>query len=209
MSGIQLKNLRPAVDFGVSAFPMTGETACGDLHLVKMVGTSAMVAAVDGGGHGEEAARAARIAITTIENHALADVSALVELCHAALRRTRGAVMSLALFDGCRNTMTWLGIGNVEGVLFRTHPGEHRRRETLFLRGGMIGCNLPALRPASLPVGRGDLLILTTDGIRTPFDGRFALSGSPQGMAERICSLYGKPTDDGLALVVQYLGCAP
>jgi len=209
VNDILLGNLRPAVEFGVSAFPMTGERTCGDLHVVKIAGACATVAAVDGGGHGEAAAHAAKIAVTTIENNALTDVSSLVQLCHVALRRTRGAVMSLAAFDGRRNTMTWVGVGNVEGVLFRAQHGVRLRREALFLRGGMIGCSLPVLRPASLPVSRGDVLILTTDGISTPFDGRLKLSDPPQRMAEQICSLYGKATDDGLALVIQYLGCEP
>ena len=33
--------------------------------------------------------------------------------------RTRGVVLSIALFNAENNTMTWLGVGNVDGLLLR------------------------------------------------------------------------------------------
>src|SRR2546430_400954 len=53
----------PVIDWGVAALALAGETESGDLHLVKRVGRGTLVAAVDGLGHGAEAAAAARAAV--------------------------------------------------------------------------------------------------------------------------------------------------
>ena len=46
----------------------------------------------------------------------------LLEQCHRALARTRGVVMSVASVRARELTVTWLGVGNVEGVLARSDP---------------------------------------------------------------------------------------
>ncbi len=207
MSGILPRDARPIIEFGVSSFAIPGEVESGDRHAIKTWGACAMAAVVDGAGHGEEAARAAKKAIGIIETHAEGSVAATVRSCHHALRGTRGAVMSLARFDADRNTMTWLGVGNVHGVILRAHP-QTPSRDVMLLYGGLVGHNLPFLRVETLPVAPGDLLILATDGIRVPFDEGFTLHDPPQRIAEWICSQFGKTIDDGLALVIRYLGRA-
>ena len=62
--------------------------------------------------------------------------------------------------------MTWLGVGNVEGVLIRADTRATPAAESVLLRGGVVGYQLPALQASVVPVSRGDLLILATDGIR-------------------------------------------
>ncbi len=195
------------VEYGVSTFTMTGQTECGDLHVVQTQESSALVAAVDGAGHGKAAADAAGIAAATLESHAQDGLPALVKRCHTALRRTRGAVMSLAEFDGGQNRMTWLGVGNVEGVFLHGQYGPQVNRETLFLRNGLVGYSLPRLLPGSFPVSPGDVLIFATDGIRVPFDQGVSLFDPPQRIAEQIRAQHCKTNDDGLVLVVRYVGC--
>src|SRR2546422_9685878 len=94
-----------------------GQAESGDLHLVKPVGSGVLVAVVDGLGHGAEAATAAQAAVAALERHATESPVALVERCHRALKGTRGAVMSVALIGWPDRSMTWLGVGNVEGLL--------------------------------------------------------------------------------------------
>jgi serine phosphatase RsbU (regulator of sigma subunit) len=62
------------------------------------------------------------------------------------------------------------------------------------------------LRPATLPVRRGDVLILATDGIPGDFADPEDLSGTPKEIAERILEEQGKDTDDALVVVARYLG---
>src|SRR2546429_452128 len=63
---------------------------------------------------------------------------------------------------------------------------------------------------AILPVARGDVLILATDGVRNNFSiDPFAHGDSPQQLADRILAGWGTKTDDALVLVARYLGAAP
>src|SRR5690349_17718969 len=86
----------PALDWGVSWRALPGERESGDLHIVKTFATGILVGAVDGLGHGPEAAVAARAAVSVLEEHAEEPLIPLVKRCHEALRRTRGVVLSIA-----------------------------------------------------------------------------------------------------------------
>jgi phosphoserine phosphatase RsbX len=185
---------------------MVGQAASGDGHLVKPFPDGVLVAVVDGLGHGPEAAAAAALAVRTLESYAEQPVISLVERCHKTLRGTRGAVMSLASYSARESTMAWVGVGNVEGVLLR-RPGTLRAgRESLLLRGGLVGTQVPTLTAAVIPVKWGDILILASDGIRREFAGDVIVTDPPQKIADRILAEHGKTTDDALVLVSRYLG---
>ena len=66
----------------------------------------------------------------------------LMKLCHEALHTTRGAVLTLASFNGLDGTVTWLGVGNVDGVLLRADPKAMPVREYVLLHGGVVGLQL-------------------------------------------------------------------
>jgi serine/threonine protein phosphatase PrpC len=194
------------IDWGVAGFALAGEAESGDLHLVKPVPVGVLVAVVDGLGHGAEAAQAARAAVTTLDQHAPEPVLELVERCHQALGRTRGAVMSLAVLDHHTRTMTWLGIGNVEGVLLSADPANRAARASLVTRGGIVGRQLPPLRAATVPVFSGDTLLFASDGIKRGFADGLSVDAPPQQLANQILASHGKGTDDALVLVARYLG---
>lgn len=194
------------VDWAVATRALEGEHESGDLHVVAPFDGGALVAAIDGLGHGPEAAVAARGAADALERHAARPVTELLERCHESLRGTRGAVITLASFNGTGGTMCWAGVGNVEGTLLRAHPGDGRPRESVMLVGGVPGHQLPALRPYELGVSPGDTLILATDGIRGGYLDLVAASDPPQRIADHLLAEYGKGTDDALVLVARYLG---
>ena len=196
------------IDWGVATLTLPGERESGDLHLVKPVGGGVLVAVVDGLGHGAAAAAAARAAVATLNRHAQESVLPLLQRCHQALAGTRGAVVSVALFDRADGSMTWLGVGNVEGVLLYADAGERRGRERLVTRGGIVGSELPPLRAEVLDVAPGDTLVLATDGIQSGFADDLAVDAAPQQLADQILARSGKRTDDALVLVARYVGDA-
>src|SRR5260370_4662438 len=159
------------LEWGVATLTLAGESESGELHLVGEVGGGVLVAVVDGLGHGEEAAAAAKLAVTTLDRFAREPVASLVQRCHEALFGTRGVVMSVAFFDPDRDAMTWIGLGNVEGVLVHENWAERSSRTSLVTRGGIVGSkqDLPPVRPWVIPVQRRDLLVFATDGIRSGF----------------------------------------
>ena len=172
----------------------------GDQYLVSRTADGVLVAVVDGLGHGPEAAAVAKAAIGALDADPARALPARLAHCHECLRGTRGAVLSLAAFAPSR--LTWLGVGNVDGVLVRAGS---RAAEQLLVRSGVVGRRLPSLEVTRLTVARGDTLILATDGV----DGHFAEDAAAfraQWTAEHLLVKHGKGTDDALVMVVRYLG---
>lgn len=197
------------IEWGVATAALPGQAGSGDESLVKSFPNGVLVAAIDGLGHGEEAAAAARIAVSSLETYAHESVISLVRRCHTSLLGTRGVVMSLASFNARDENVTWVGVGNVEGLLLCADPGGRPRREVLLLRGGVVGGRLPPLQASLIPVVRGDTLIFATDGVRSGFPDGLVPGDPPQQMANRILARHGKGTDDALVLVARYLGPGP
>lgn len=200
------------LDVGVASTALDGPDACGDLHLVRHMNgahePAVLVAVVDGLGHGQEAAAAARIAIDTLDRHAGAPIPEMIRLCHAALVGSRGVVMSVAQFDVAHDTMTWVGLGNVAGVLV---PGDRVGRPpytTLVTRGGIVGTSLGPLpiRPWVIPIQPRDQLVLATDGVHSDFSDDISLHQGPQQTAARVLARHSKGSDDALVLIARYLG---
>jgi negative regulator of sigma-B (phosphoserine phosphatase) len=189
---------------GAAAAPMANERESGDRYVVQPSGDGVLIAAVDGAGHGAEAAAAARIAAATLETFARESPIELMLRCHEELKRTRGAVMTLVFVHLRHRTLTWLGVGNVEAMLFRGDRAAVPDRA--LLRAGVIGYQLPTLSPEVIPLKPFDTIILATDGIRSDFAEGLALGGNAQQIADRILADHGKGTDDALVVVARYLG---
>jgi phosphoserine phosphatase RsbX len=200
---------RPILECGVAGAPLAGERESGDAHVVAEFDGGTLVAVMDGLGHGPEAAAASREASRILSARAGDPLDLLVEQCHRALRSTRGVVMSLAAFRPRDGSMTWVGVGNVEGILLRGDRATGRAREAISTRGGVVGYHLPGLRPAEHPVYPGDTLVLATDGIRSGFVAQLDVRGSPQEIADAIFGRYARGTDDALVVVARYLGDLP
>jgi len=199
---------RPPIEWGVASRPMPGQEAAGDLHLVKTVGDVALLAVVDGLGHGREAIRAAECAVKILEQHATDPLITLAHRCHEALGRTRGVVMTLASLQLSKGTMAWLSVGNVEGWLFRSRSNARPPSERVLLRSGVVGYQLPELHTDVLFLAPGDLLLLATDGIRVGFVEQLKLADAPSDIVKRVMAQEFKGTDDALVLAARYLGKA-
>ena len=195
-------------EYGVAKFALPGEGESGDQYLVRCNEAGLLIAAIDGIGHGAEAANAAKAAIAVLRNGIGTPVITLVTACHEKLRSTRGVVMSLASIDVKHGLMTWLGVGNVHGVLIRTDK-KGGGQETLLLRGGVVGDQLPQLQAAVLPIGQGDMLIFATDGVRTDFTATASALENPQRAADRILKGFSNGSDDALVLALRVTGIHP
>jgi serine/threonine protein phosphatase PrpC len=201
------RTIGPAViEWSAAGLALPGQSDSGDRHLVMPIRDGVLVAVIDGLGHGDEAAAAAKVAVATLERNGHEPVITMMTRCHESLRGTRGAVITLAAFNGLDGTMTWVGVGNVEGMLFRADPTALPVYESLLLRGGVLGGQLPLMSASIVPVMPGDTLILATDGIRSRFAQGLRLNESPKQIADRILAQHAKGTDDALVLVARYLG---
>jgi phosphoserine phosphatase RsbX len=198
------------IEWGMAARALPGQPKSGDQQVVESFPGGVLMAALDGIGHGTEAATAAMIAKSILEAHAADPVATLVQQCHEALHAARGVALSIASLDTTRGLLSWLGVGNVMGVLLHPSGTPVPAEKSLLLRAGIVGVQLPALLDAdTLRVSEGDTLIFATDGIQSDFARGLAASQSPQKAAESILALHAKTTDDALVLVVRFSSNRP
>jgi negative regulator of sigma-B (phosphoserine phosphatase) len=193
------------IEWSVAEEPLPGQKQSGDRYLAKAWPEGALLAAVDGIGHGEDAARSAELAVRALNGSEVRSPISLLRRCQQHLQGTRGAVLSMAFFSLADETMTWLGVGNVTGILLRREPYGGCRQESLLLRAGVVGTQLPYVSASVLPVSYGDTLIFATDGIRSGFADKLNVNASTQEIARHIIEQHWRKIDDALVLVARYV----
>ena len=195
------------LEWSVASRARQGEELSGDHYYICPGSDRFLVAAIDGIGHGPDAALASRLAVSVLEANRGRSLPHLFDICHRALRITRGVVMSMALLNESNHTMTWLAVGNVQGRLLRMQRGPDQAAEELFLRSGVVGHNLPStLGVTVLPIAKGDMLVLATDGIHDDFARNILMDRSTQEIADGILGRYANGVDDALVLVARMGG---
>jgi negative regulator of sigma-B (phosphoserine phosphatase) len=193
---------------GVAGTAITGEERSGDLAVFAGYEGGGLVAVIDGLGHGDPAADASAVAADVIRRHRSAPPDELLQRCHEALRKTRGAALSLAAFSASRRDLTWIGVGNVEGRLVRAAPVGAETLASLVNTPGTLGATLPPVSATTVPVERGDTVVFATDGVSRDFADELELTGAAQGIADRILREHGRDGDDALVVVARLLGGA-
>lgn len=192
------------IDTAFATLPLPGQTESGDLSLIKRVGKGTLIAVVDGLGHGQDAASAAHAAVGALDRYSRQPLADLVKRCHEALVGLRGVVLGLAYLDPQAATMTWLGVGNVGGILLRADTGTRPARITLVPNAGFIGAERTHPTPRSVPLALGDTVVFFSDGIRDGFADSLVLANSPQEIADVVISRHVKGNDDALVVVARY-----
>jgi negative regulator of sigma-B (phosphoserine phosphatase) len=207
-AGSNLSDDWPAtLEVGCAGVAIAGETRSGDKAVFAPYDGGALVAVVDGLGHGHEAADAADAAGDVLRAHADEEPQALLERCHGALRGTRGAVITFAWFDLAVKQMRWAGVGNVEARFLRATDLRGARHAGPVVLGGVVGFQIPrALRTSTIELEPGDAAAFATDGIAADFSAVLDPVLAPQAQAERMLRDHGKGTDDALAVVVRWNG---
>jgi negative regulator of sigma-B (phosphoserine phosphatase) len=192
------------LELGVAERALPGERRSGDRAVFVAYDGGALVAAIDGLGHGDDAADAAGVAARVLAEHPDEEPVRLLERCHRALARTRGAVMTVAWVDLVAGNLSWTGVGNVEGRLVHAAAGARAPTHGALTKGGVVGYNLPSIRVTGTDLDDGDVMVLATDGIESDFARAIGEGGSAQQIADRILASHGKPSDDALVIVVRY-----
>ena len=192
------------IETAFAELPLRGQVASGDLCLVKRVGKGTLLAVVDGLGHGQEAASAAHAAVGAIDRYSREPLVDLVKRCHTALVGLRGVVLGLAYLDPQAASMTWLGVGNIGGVLLHADVKARQPRVSLVPNAGFIGGEPPHATARAVPLKVRDTVILFSDGVKDGFAESLVLANSPQEIADFIIARHTKGNDDALALVARY-----
>jgi phosphoserine phosphatase RsbX len=179
--------------------PHPASTVSGDASLAVPTHAGALLAVVDGLGHGEEAAQAADLAITAVRERAECDLESIIEACGVAIRRSRGCVIGLVALARDAEMLQWVGVGNVEGVIWASGGGRLR------LTGwpGIIGMGRQPVHVRSLAFAHGDVLALATDGINPEGLDSANVAGAVAETAAKILRDHARDDDDALVLVAR------
>ena len=195
------------IDHTVVARTRLGEKVSGDSYAVVPSKDGVLIAVVDALGHGVEASHIAETVIRTVRAQADDEwIASIMWACHEALIGTRGAVLALAFFNGKHNTLTWMGVGNVHGILLRAGGGQTPKTRHMVQRSGVVGDRVPGLTAEVLHVAPRDCMVFATDGVAPSFDESVCADEAPQTIAHKIMDNYSVRGDDALTLVARYLG---
>lgn len=150
---------------GGVCLPLAGETESGDAWAVVRQRREIGLLMVDGLGHGPEAAKAAKAAIDAMTLQPGLRPAEQMEVCHTALRPTRGAALAIALLDPELRQLRFAGVGNIGACIVDGGP-----RRQLVSHNGIVGHNMRKVQEFTLPCAPGALVILASDGITTQWD---------------------------------------
>ncbi len=177
--------------------PVATEAVAGDACLVEPWARGVLVAAADGLGHGAQAAAAASAFLQCVRDAREAPLPIVLERAHRALLRGRGAVAAVARFDEPSRSVEVAGLGNVT-VFIAGAPGEPKH---VVLPAGVLGSAFRTIRPQVFGFGRGQVLVLHTDGVTSRFPLGPLRSLGPAAMAQAVVARHGKATDDAACIV--------
>jgi anti-sigma regulatory factor (Ser/Thr protein kinase) len=165
---------------------------CGDAWTWARSGRLLTLLLADGLGHGSKAAHAAGTAVAELHRAAHLPPAEILRLLHTALRRTRGAAISVAQVDTERAELCFAGVGNV-GARMWTGDGW----TSLVSHPGIVGAYFPAHVPVRrLPWGRESLLAVHSDGLPSrwiPPEDPYLLGHDPSVVAATILRDAGSP----------------
>ena len=185
-----------------ACIPLTGESFCGDQARVWQLDNGNLLAALaDGIGHGRAAHEAAQLCLDTISERRMLPLQEIFQRCNDRLAHSRGVALSLALFDGELQNVTYAGIGNISSTLVAN--GTKRLLNTY----GIVGqspLTSPLLQSLDFQSGR-DLLFMATDGVSETLNYlryRPCLFPSLQTMAEMVLLDGATGADDAGVVVV-------
>ncbi len=173
--------------------PKDGERANGDAVVVRQEGERALVAVIDGLGHGELAELAATRAVDFLNSWSLdGELLAAMQGMHEVLRGSRGVAASLCLLHG--PALVCCGVGNVEIRCMGT-------KVPILPSPGVLGARVLQFRICRGELAPGSRLVLFSDGIsqRSPLESLRRLD--PEAMCDELMGNHRKPTDDATVLV--------
>jgi anti-sigma regulatory factor (Ser/Thr protein kinase) len=189
------------LEVGSVRVPRQGESVCGDDWAVGQTGGRSLALVVDGLGHGLFAAEAAATAVSCFNDNLQLEPEELMGALDAALRHTRGGVAAVVQISASRETLSFVGVGNISG--FVCLPEGHR---SMVSQPGTVGQELRKINRFDYPWSPDALLVLHSDGLSSRTDTK-----SHPGLLSRSASLiagvlyreYKRGRDDALVLALR------
>jgi phosphoserine phosphatase RsbX len=205
VAGVSASDCGHGLTWGVAGRPLAGESESGDLHVAVELPDGILLAVIEGLGHGPPAAEAARTVAATLRANASEQLPDVVRICHDESKGTRGVVLTVVRIDA-GGTLSWLGVGNVAGLLWRRNGAAFAIRSMAPLGRGVLGSHLPPLHEKQIGLLEDDTLVLCSDGIVDAEQWTPLLLADPAHAAGALVNERARTDDDALALVRRYAG---
>jgi anti-sigma regulatory factor (Ser/Thr protein kinase) len=157
----------PALPFQVGAvsLAMRRESVCGDGWRSRPSNGTSLFMVVDGLGHGPCAAEAAREAERVLDESGSLSPATILQDCHDALRKTRGAAAAIAAISPEKRLLFFSGVGNVSGTLITVNS-----RRGMASHNGTLGHQLHKIQEFAFPWDPDSVLIMHSDGLGSRWD---------------------------------------
>ncbi len=146
--------------------PKHGETACGDAFYYTASDTHLKLFLGDGLGHGVEAAAAVEKAGEAFMHCSETDPGEIIRFINTAVKKTRGLVGTVVVFDIDARKWQICGVGNIATKIINpTNSKNH------LSYNGIIGLNIPnTLNAQEVAYEKGQRIIMCSDGIKSRWD---------------------------------------
>lgn len=176
-----------------------GEDVCGDDWLICESADALIVTLIDGLGHGPKAHEASLATCAHVSSLVHAErpspsLESIMESCHSAIRRTRGAAVALLKIG--EEKSSFLSVGNVALRLSEGH------KSGVICHAGIVGRRSRPHRAFPFVWPADSTIYLFTDGISSRFQ-EPETRLSPRQCSKHILNEFGKDTDDASILVLR------
>ncbi len=189
------------IDWGAFSRPHAGERKSGDTAVIVERSDMIFMAIVDVLGHGPEAHRVATFAEGFLRESWTHDPVAVTLRLHEELKGRRGAAAGVAVLKIESGEVVYVGVGNT--VIRRFGARETRLASV----DGTLGQSVRTPVKQMMRLGKSDVLLLYTDGVRSSFK----LDEYPQmqyessaTIARNVVERFGRSYDDATCIVLRY-----
>ncbi|ASZ11926.1 ATP-binding protein [Chitinophaga pendula] len=146
--------------------PKPGESQCGDGSYYTVNDQHLKLLLCDGLGHGPDAAKVAELAGQAFLDYPTEDPVDMIGHLNVALKRTRGAVATVAIFDLKKKIWSICGIGNIMTKIL-----SREGHKNYMPYNGIVGLNVPRnLKTQQIMHDDTQQLVMCSDGIRSRWD---------------------------------------
>jgi len=182
--------------------PKPSEKVSGDGFTYKFSDRYFKLLLLDGLGHGIEANKAVEEAFNQFKLCPANDPAEIIRYLHPPLKKTRGGVGTILVYNGEKDSFTLLGVGNISSKIMNN--GECKN---VMPYNGIIGHNIPnTMTSHEISAKDYRFIILCSDGIKTRWDiAKYPLIQryDPIIIAAAIYKDFARQTDDMSVVIVK------
>ncbi len=159
-------DLKDSPKINALMIPKPGETECGDGWYKIESKRHVRLIALDGLGHGPEAAKAVYHAVKEFKVTGSMSPDDTVQLIHKNIRSTRGAVGMVLHLDKINNSISYVGLGNISARIIG-----YEKIKSLMSYNGIIGHSKPnTIKSYVAEWHKNETLIVHSDGLKSRWD---------------------------------------